>query len=283
MMVRVLTSAINATSLTVTSPVTVRGKGNANNNQPEGHRIGSEIYLWVVEFTGHYPVDCRRRENNKGNRGNQAGNNRAPAKVYVVGNAGGKPDNVVADLRVFPLTRQVDFQIDLVPGAAPIARAPYRLGLRNDELSEHTEGSYRQGFIRHSSTPHGISQLRVREEGYIRRLPSDSLWSYEFQRKQEHETHLKIIIGFDVEEALLIEGTSWDPSKIESLRTGHVSLSVGQQRIRQFLGLAGYYRRFIEGSEDFIALLDAFEEGFGRCVDAERKSDFLCITTVEDS
>ncbi|GKG20168.1 hypothetical protein Tco_0379969, partial [Tanacetum coccineum] len=28
--------------------------------------------------------------------GNQAGNNRAPAKVYAVGNAGANPDNVVA-------------------------------------------------------------------------------------------------------------------------------------------------------------------------------------------
>ncbi|GKG12329.1 hypothetical protein Tco_0346566, partial [Tanacetum coccineum] len=31
------------------------------------------------------------------------------------------------DLPVLPPARQVEFQIDLVPGAAPIARAPYRL------------------------------------------------------------------------------------------------------------------------------------------------------------
>ncbi|GJR83457.1 hypothetical protein Tco_0154242, partial [Tanacetum coccineum] len=31
------------------------------------------------------------------------------------------------DLPGLPLTRQVEFQIDLMPGAAPIARAPYRL------------------------------------------------------------------------------------------------------------------------------------------------------------
>ncbi|GKG44808.1 hypothetical protein Tco_0486246, partial [Tanacetum coccineum] len=30
-------------------------------------------------------------------------------------------------------TRQVEFQIDLVPGAAPVARAPYRLGSIRDE------------------------------------------------------------------------------------------------------------------------------------------------------
>ncbi|GKG15108.1 hypothetical protein Tco_0354708, partial [Tanacetum coccineum] len=37
-------------------------------------------------------------KNNKGNRGNQAGNNRAPAKVYVVGNARANPDNIVAGM-----------------------------------------------------------------------------------------------------------------------------------------------------------------------------------------
>nr|GFD34211.1 reverse transcriptase domain-containing protein [Tanacetum cinerariifolium] len=31
------------------------------------------------------------------------------------------------DLPELPPARQVEFQIDLVPGAAPVARAPYRL------------------------------------------------------------------------------------------------------------------------------------------------------------
>ncbi|GJT99407.1 putative reverse transcriptase domain-containing protein [Tanacetum coccineum] len=32
------------------------------------------------------------------------------------------------DLPGLPPTQQVEFQIDLVPGVAPVARAPYRLG-----------------------------------------------------------------------------------------------------------------------------------------------------------
>ncbi|GJZ40636.1 reverse transcriptase domain-containing protein [Tanacetum coccineum] len=40
--------------------------------------------------------ECPRLKNNKGNRGNQVGNDKAPAKVYVVGNAGANPDNVIA-------------------------------------------------------------------------------------------------------------------------------------------------------------------------------------------
>ncbi|GJX95072.1 putative reverse transcriptase domain-containing protein, partial [Tanacetum coccineum] len=35
-------------------------------------------------------------KSNKGNCGNQAGNDRAPAKVYVVRNVGANPDNVIA-------------------------------------------------------------------------------------------------------------------------------------------------------------------------------------------
>ncbi|GJT30520.1 putative reverse transcriptase domain-containing protein [Tanacetum coccineum] len=37
------------------------------------------------------------------------------------------PEVFPEDLPGLPLTRQVEFQIDLVPGAAPVARAPYRL------------------------------------------------------------------------------------------------------------------------------------------------------------
>ncbi|GJR65673.1 putative reverse transcriptase domain-containing protein [Tanacetum coccineum] len=48
------------------------------------------------DVQGHYKNECPRLKNNNGNRGNQAGNDRAPAKVYVVGNAGANPDNVVA-------------------------------------------------------------------------------------------------------------------------------------------------------------------------------------------
>ncbi|GJX93326.1 putative reverse transcriptase domain-containing protein [Tanacetum coccineum] len=44
---------------------------------------------------GHYKKECPRLKNNKGKHGNQAGNDRAPAKVYVVGNAGANPNNVV--------------------------------------------------------------------------------------------------------------------------------------------------------------------------------------------
>ncbi|GJX33576.1 putative reverse transcriptase domain-containing protein [Tanacetum coccineum] len=43
---------------------------------------------------GHFRRNCPKLKNN--DRGNQVGNDKAPAKVYVVGNAGANPDNIVA-------------------------------------------------------------------------------------------------------------------------------------------------------------------------------------------
>ncbi|GKF81336.1 putative reverse transcriptase domain-containing protein, partial [Tanacetum coccineum] len=37
------------------------------------------------------------------------------------------PEVFPEDLSGIPLTQKVEFQIDLVPGATPVARAPYRL------------------------------------------------------------------------------------------------------------------------------------------------------------
>ncbi|GJY78896.1 putative reverse transcriptase domain-containing protein [Tanacetum coccineum] len=71
--------------------------GNANNtNNQKGTGSGQKPTCFECGVQGHFQKDCPRLKNNKGNRGNQAGNDRAPAKVYVVGNAGANPDNVVA-------------------------------------------------------------------------------------------------------------------------------------------------------------------------------------------
>ncbi|GJY64124.1 putative reverse transcriptase domain-containing protein [Tanacetum coccineum] len=74
-----------------------RGTGNANNtNNQKGTGSGQKPTCFECGAQGHFRKECPRLKNNKGNRGNQAGNDRAPAKVYVVGNAGANPDNVVA-------------------------------------------------------------------------------------------------------------------------------------------------------------------------------------------
>ncbi|GKF04504.1 hypothetical protein Tco_0035172, partial [Tanacetum coccineum] len=47
------------------------------------------------------------------------------------------PEVFPEDLLGLPLTRQVEFQIDLVTGSAPVARAPYRLA--TSEMKELPE------------------------------------------------------------------------------------------------------------------------------------------------
>ncbi|GKC14769.1 putative reverse transcriptase domain-containing protein [Tanacetum coccineum] len=111
------------------------------------------------------------------------------------------------------------------------------------------------------------------------------------KNKQEHEEHLKLILELLKKEELYAkfskcefwipkvqflghvidsEGIHVDPTKIESIKDWTFPKSTTE--IHQFLGLAGYYRRFIEGtpilalpegSEDFIAYCDASKKGLG--------------------
>ncbi|GJS76079.1 hypothetical protein Tco_0725960 [Tanacetum coccineum] len=69
------------------------------------------------------------------------------------------------DLPGIPPARQVEFQIDLVPGAAPVARAPYRLAPSEmKELIEQLQELSDKGFIRPGSLPWGASVLFVKKK-----------------------------------------------------------------------------------------------------------------------
>ncbi|GJR29037.1 putative reverse transcriptase domain-containing protein [Tanacetum coccineum] len=202
------------------------------------------------------------------------------------------------DLPGLPPARPVEFQIDLIPGAAPVARAPYRLAPSEmKELSEQLQELSDKGFIRPSSSPwgapvlfvkkkdgsfrmcidyrelnkltvknryplpriddlfdqlqgssiyskidlrSGYHQLRVREQDIPKTAFRTRYGHYEFQvmpfgltnapaDEKEHEEHLKAILELLKKEQLYAK---FSPTPTE---------------IRQFLGLAGYYRRFIKG------------------------------------
>nr|GFA16496.1 putative reverse transcriptase domain-containing protein [Tanacetum cinerariifolium] len=69
------------------------------------------------------------------------------------------------DFPGLPPTRPVEFQIDLVPGAAPVARAPYRLAPSEmKELAEQLKELSDKGFIRPSSSPWGAPVLFVKKK-----------------------------------------------------------------------------------------------------------------------
>ncbi|GKD92779.1 putative reverse transcriptase domain-containing protein [Tanacetum coccineum] len=58
------------------------------------------------------------------------------------------------DLPGLPPARQVEFEVDLVPSVAPVARAPYRLTpAKMQELSTQLQELSDKGFIRPSSSP----------------------------------------------------------------------------------------------------------------------------------
>ncbi|GKB63297.1 putative reverse transcriptase domain-containing protein, partial [Tanacetum coccineum] len=58
------------------------------------------------------------------------------------------------DLSGLPLTRHVEFQINLIPGVAPVAWAPYRLAPSEmKELTDQLKELSDKGFIRPSSSP----------------------------------------------------------------------------------------------------------------------------------
>nr|GEZ68357.1 hypothetical protein [Tanacetum cinerariifolium] len=185
------------------------------------------------------------------------------------------PEVFPEDLSGHPPTRQVEFQIDLIPGAAPVARAPYRLApFEMKELSGQLKELFEKGFIRPSyfgltNAPAVFMDLMNRvckpylDEFMIVIIDDILIYS---KNKKEHEEHLKTILELLKKEELYAkfskckfwipkvkflghvidsQGIHLDPAKIESIKDWASPKTPTE--IRQFFGLDGYSRRFIEG------------------------------------
>nr|GEU60576.1 reverse transcriptase domain-containing protein [Tanacetum cinerariifolium] len=75
------------------------------------------------------------------------------------------PEVFPKDLSGLPPARPVEFQIDLIPRVALVARAPYRLAPSEmKELSEQLQELSEKGFIRPSSSPWGAPVLFVKKK-----------------------------------------------------------------------------------------------------------------------
>ncbi|GJU83993.1 putative reverse transcriptase domain-containing protein [Tanacetum coccineum] len=75
------------------------------------------------------------------------------------------PEVFLEDLPGIPPTRRVEFRINLVPGATPVARAPYRLAPSEmKELAEQLQELTDKGFIRPSSSPWEALVLFVKKK-----------------------------------------------------------------------------------------------------------------------
>ncbi|GJV47002.1 putative reverse transcriptase domain-containing protein [Tanacetum coccineum] len=241
---------------------------------------------------------------------------------------------IIRDLPGLPPVRQVEFQIDLMPGAAPVARAPYRLAPSEmQELSDQLQELADRGFIRPSTSPWEAPvlfvkkkdesfrmcyhQLRVRDEDIPKTAFKTIYGHYEFQvmsfgltnapavfmdlmnrvckpymdkfvivfiddiliysrNKEEHANHLRIILELLKKEKLYAKFSKCDfwinivqflghvidsqgihvgPTKIEAVKNW-ASPSTPTE-VRQLLGLAGYYQRFIK---DFSKIAKSLTE-----------------------
>nr|GEW71670.1 hypothetical protein [Tanacetum cinerariifolium] len=75
------------------------------------------------------------------------------------------PEVYPEDLLGIPPARPVEFQMDLVPGVVPVARAPYQLApSKMKELAEQLQELSDKGFIRPSSSPCGAPILFVKKK-----------------------------------------------------------------------------------------------------------------------
>ena len=78
------------------------------------------------------------------------------------------------ELPGLPPPRQIEFHIDLVPGAAPIAKAPYRLAPSEmKEIMTQLQELLEKGFIRPSSSPWGAPVLFVKKKDGSMRMCID--------------------------------------------------------------------------------------------------------------
>nr|GFA82389.1 putative reverse transcriptase domain-containing protein [Tanacetum cinerariifolium] len=99
-----------------------RQPATTNNNQRAQRTNQRVLTCFECGAQGHFRSNFLELRNQ--NQGNQAGNG-------------------------IPPTRQVEFQIDLIPGVAPAAQAPYRLAPSEmKELSYQLKELYDKGFIR---------------------------------------------------------------------------------------------------------------------------------------
>ncbi|GKB10614.1 putative reverse transcriptase domain-containing protein [Tanacetum coccineum] len=230
------------------------------------------------------------------------------------------PEVFPKDLPGLPPICQVEFQIDLIPGATPVARAPYRLAPSEmQELSNQLQELADRGSSVYSKIDlrSGYHQLRVRDEDIPKTSFRTRYGHYEFQvmpfgltnapaifmdlmnrvcktyldkfiivfiddiliysrNKEEHANHLRIILKLLKKEKLYAkfskcdfwihivqflghlidsQGLHVDPAKIEAVKNW--TSPTTPTEIRQFLGLAGYYRRFIK---DFSKIAKSLTE-----------------------
>eukprot|EP00253_Pinus_taeda_P021183 PITA_21183 len=245
-------------------------------------------------------VDCKTKviyyRDQQGNAGNQA-----TSAEFT--------DVFPKEIPGLPPRRNIDFTIELVPGAAPVSRAPYRMSVPElTELKMQLQELLDKNYIRPSVSPWGAPVLFVRKKDdtlwmciYYRQLNKLTIKNkYPLPRIDElfdqvkgatvfskinlrsgyHQIRIKdediakttfrtryghyefVVFPFGLTNApatfmclmneiqylghvITKDGIAVDPEKIKAIMEWPVPKDVAD--VRSFMGLAGYYRRFVEG------------------------------------
>jgi len=75
------------------------------------------------------------------------------------------PDVFLEKLPGLPPQREIDFEIELVPSAQPISKAPYRMAPTElKELKAQLDELLQKGFIRPSASPWGAPVLFMKKK-----------------------------------------------------------------------------------------------------------------------
>ncbi|GKE19938.1 putative reverse transcriptase domain-containing protein, partial [Tanacetum coccineum] len=171
------------------------------------------------------------------------------------------PEVFPEDLPGIPPVRKVEFQIDLVPGVAPVARAPYRLApSKMKELAEQLQELSDKGFIRPSSSPWGAPVLFVKKKDGSFRMCIDYRELNKLTVKNRYPLP-RIDDLFDQ-----LQGSSVY-SKIY-LRSGYHQLRVREEDIPK---TAAPILALPKGSENFIVYCDASHKDLGAMLMQNKK------------
>ncbi|GJZ75032.1 putative reverse transcriptase domain-containing protein [Tanacetum coccineum] len=144
------------------------------------------------------------------------------------------PEVFPDDLPGLPPSRQVEFKIDLVPGAAPVARAPYRLAPSEmKELSEQLKELLEKGFIRPSSSPGGLrssvySKIDLRSGYHQLRVREEDIPITAFRTRPRENISIQFL-GHVINK----EGIHVDPAKIEAVKNWPVPKSPTEESSRE--------------------------------------------------
>nr|GFD11245.1 DNA/RNA polymerases superfamily protein [Tanacetum cinerariifolium] len=108
------------------------------------------------------------------------------------------PDVFPDELPGIPPVREVEFNIELIPGSEPISKAPYRMApIELKELKDQLQELLERGFIRPSVSPWGAPVLFVKKkDGYHQlRVKEQDISKTAFRTRYGHYEFLVMPFG----------------------------------------------------------------------------------------